>query len=176
MGRMSTRRKTKKRFVIYSLYAWTLPTMIVVVVLSINGGTSKYHPGIGKGQCWLADGLPTFLYFYGPLAVLLSANVIMFATTAYKIKRAGEETSMLRNEESKRHNSAERQSFQLYVKLLLAMGINWSLEVISWAVDRKYPGVKWIWYVPDTCNACYGIFIFFLFAFKKSIWVALKKR
>lgn len=54
------------------------------------------------------------------------------------------------------------------------MGINWTVDVISWALEW---GLDWNYlYLADFCNAVYGVFIFFIFVFKKNIWRLLKKR
>lgn len=48
------------------------------------------------------------------------------------------------------------------------MGVNWSMEVISWAVEWKLKTVpKEAFIVTDFCNALYGVFIFFIFVCNK---------
>lgn len=60
---------------------------------------------------------------------------------------------------------------------MLAMGINWSMEIISWVINWLIVRVpNEAWYFTDFLNAAYGVFIFFIFVFKKSIWKLLKKR
>lgn len=60
---------------------------------------------------------------------------------------------------------------------MLAMGVNWSMEIISWAVNWQVGHVPpAVWYITDFCNALYGVFIFFIFVFKKNIWKLLKRR
>lgn len=67
--------------------------------------------------------------------------------------------------------------FNLYVKLLFAMGVNWSMEVISWLVNWNTKNeYQYIWYATDFFNAVYGVFIFFIFVFKKKIWTLLQRR
>lgn len=67
--------------------------------------------------------------------------------------------------------------FNLYVKLLFAMGVNWSMEVISWLVNwQTDANVQYIFYITDFFNAVYGVWIFFIFVFKWKIWMLLKKR
>ena len=66
--------------------------------------------------------------------------------------------------------------FQLYFKLLLAMGLNWTMEVISWVCTLFNSLPDEVWYLTDFCNAIYGVFIFFIFVFKKNIWILLRKR
>lgn len=66
--------------------------------------------------------------------------------------------------------------FNLYLKLLFAMGVNWSLETISWALETFATVPKEIFYVTDFCNAIYGLLIFLIFVCKKRTWKILKKR
>lgn len=57
------------------------------------------------------------------------------------------------------------------------MGINWTTEVISWLINWQTSSFPTeVWYVTDFANAAYGAFIFFIFVFKKKIWIQLKKR
>lgn len=67
--------------------------------------------------------------------------------------------------------------FNLYLKLLLAMGLNWAMEVISWIFEWQVKDLpKTVWILTDTCNALYGVFIFFIFVFKRNIWNHLQRR
>lgn len=66
--------------------------------------------------------------------------------------------------------------FNLYLKLFLAMGVNWSMEIISWAVEWKLKTVpKEIFIVTDFCNALYGVFIFLIFVCNKEKQKKLQK-
>ncbi|XP_018567318.1 probable G-protein coupled receptor Mth-like 10 isoform X5 [Anoplophora glabripennis] len=185
----------KKRFLMYFAYAVGVPSLHILVVFLINkfgNNESDYFPGIGYEKCFLRDGLPNLLYFYGPMAILITVNVTLFILTAVKIQRVKKETSMLKQSDSKRHSYEDDKQnitehvnkktntlyrFNLYVKLLFAMGINWTMEVISWAIEWRTKDIpSYIWYLTDFCNAMYGVFIFFIFVFKKKIWRSLKKR
>nr|CAH7736760.1 unnamed protein product [Callosobruchus chinensis] len=117
-------------------------------------------------------------YLYLPMAILIGMNIILFILTAIKIQKVKMETAMLKHNDSRKHNyEGDKQQFNLYLKLLFAMGVNWTTEVISWAALWKMQSVpSWIWYLTDLINALYGIFIFFIFVFKKKIWQSLKKR
>ncbi|KAF2885030.1 hypothetical protein ILUMI_21146 [Ignelater luminosus] len=179
----SRKEKERKRFLLYSGYAWGVPLLMVAIVvpLTLNDNLSSeawYNPGIARGQCWFYEGVPKLVFFYGPIAILLAANLILFIITAYKIKRVQMETAVLKREDSRRHNyENDKQRFNLYLKLMLAMGINWSMEIISWVVNLTIVRVPIeAWYFTDFLNAAYGVFIFFIFVFKKNIWRLLKKR
>lgn len=53
---------------------------------------------------FVIGGLPELLYFYGPMAILITINIVLFAITAFKIRSIKKETSMLKKEDSKRHS------------------------------------------------------------------------
>ncbi|CAH1179454.1 unnamed protein product [Phaedon cochleariae] len=171
----------KKRFIIYCLYAWGVPLLHILTVFLLNtygDERSAYHPQLGYRKCFVEDGLPNLLYFYLPMAIVIVINIILFILTTIRIQKAKRETSMLKHTDSKRHSyEDDKQKFNLYLKLMLAMGINWSMELISWVVTWKInKSPTWIWYLTDFTNAIYGVVIFFLFVFKKKIWRSLKKR
>lgn len=67
--------------------------------------------------------------------------------------------------------------FDLYLKLLLAMGINWTMEVISWAVEWQLGSnvPEELFYATDFCNACYGVIIFIIFVCNKEKRRRLRK-
>ncbi|KAK4872681.1 hypothetical protein RN001_014710 [Aquatica leii] len=156
-----------KRFLLYSAYTWGVSLLFVIIVTIINQTSplsAWYKPGIGDGQCWFTIGMPTLIYFYGPLALIIVVNIVLFGRTAWRIKMIQQDTT-------------DKQRFYLYLKLFMAMGVNWSMEVISWVVDWQVEEVySAVWILTDLCNALYGVFIFFIFVFKRPIWNLLKKR
>ncbi|XP_071050242.1 G-protein coupled receptor Mth2-like isoform X18 [Onthophagus taurus] len=178
-GITGQRTQERKRFIYYCLYSWGLPlimTSIVVVMTMEHLKDSIFFTAIGDGQCWFKNGLSTGIYFYFPIAILLITNIVLFAITALKIRNVQRDTKVLNAKDSSKHEK-DKQRFNLYIKLLFAMGVNWSMEVISWLVQWQSNNVPtYIWYITDFCNAMYGVLIFFIFVFKKNIWIMLKKR
>ena len=116
----------------------------------------------------LDEKLIEFLYLYLPILILVFMNVVFFTITAMKIFRVHRETSMVRkNEDSKKHSKMDndKERFWLYLRLFIVMGVTWSMEFISWAVD----GVTWIFYISDACNCIHGFLIFILFVWKQKV-------
>ncbi|KAL3275853.1 hypothetical protein HHI36_020594 [Cryptolaemus montrouzieri] len=179
-GVPGVRSSERKRFLLYCLYAWGMSFLIVVITFLINTFGNQFqwfYPGVSVGQCFIRNGMPQLLYFYGPMGLIIIFNVVLFTMTALKIRQVKKDTAMLKHSESKRHSDDDQQNFYLYLKLLLAMGVNWTMELISWAVnvnDKSVP--QYIWYLSDFCNATYGVFIFFIFVFKRNIWKQLQRR
>ncbi|XP_018327207.1 G-protein coupled receptor Mth isoform X5 [Agrilus planipennis] len=187
-----SKKANRNRFLAYSAYAWGVPLIMTGIVVALRFSfpeESNWLPSIGIRQCWFNDDLQSLIYFYGPVTVLITINITLFAITAIKILKAKKDTAILRKDEKERKTLLQRflhrgpikrsiqvEGFNLYSKLVLAMGVNWAMEVISFYfrfVDHMSP--KWIWYFTDFCNACYGVFIFFVYAFKK-VWTICKVR
>ncbi|XP_072397057.1 G-protein coupled receptor Mth2-like isoform X7 [Diabrotica undecimpunctata] len=178
---LSKKTAERKRFIIYCIYAWGMPIIHVVLVFLINtyGNTvAGYHPQIGVKRCFLGEGMPTFYYFYLPMAILIGINITLFILTTVRIQKIKRETSMLKQTDSRRHTyEDDKQKFNLYLKLMFAMGINWITELVSWAVDLIFSDTPaFVWYITDFTNAMYGLLIFLIFVFKKKIWRSLKKK
>jgi hypothetical protein len=53
----------------------------------------------------------------------------------------------------------------MYLKLFFVMGVNWIMEVISWAVG----GPKYLWYIPDLGNILQGVLLFIIFVWKQRV-------
>lgn len=63
--------------------------------------------------------------------------------------------------------------FNLYLKLFIVMGINWSMEIISW-LCKGTP--EYVWYVTDLANTLQGVIIFIIFVWKPKIKRLLLQR
>ncbi|CAH1099151.1 unnamed protein product [Psylliodes chrysocephalus] len=180
-GFLSKKTTEKKRFIMYSIYAWGVPFCFVTMVLIINTHghpKSHFYPNLGSGACFLAEGWPMFYFFYLPIGILLTVNILLFIVTSLKIFKIKGETKMLKRTDSKIHtHEDDKQKFNLYVKLMFAMGVNWITEIISWGVSWKTEKTHAeIFYLTDFTNAMYGFVIFLIFVFKKKIWRGLQKR
>lgn len=53
----------------------------------------------------------------------------------------------------------------LYLKLFIVMGVNWIMEIISWAAG----GPEYFWYVTDLGNILQGVLIFIIFVWKQKV-------
>lgn len=177
---MSKKNAERRRFIYYCIYAWGTPIIHVGIVLTLNTHAPKdagYHPKLGDNRCFLGEGMATFYYFYLPMAILIGINIILFILTTVRIQQIKKETSMLKQTESKKSYEDDKQKFNLYLKLMFAMGINWIMELISWVFDKLVHNTPpFVWYLTDFTNAMYGVLIFVIFVFKKKIWQSLKKR
>ncbi|KAL1132465.1 hypothetical protein AAG570_010420 [Ranatra chinensis] len=174
----SAKERELKKFLLYALYAWGCPLILLVFTLimdysSILPASSPYKPDMGLKNCFFETSEATWLYFYGPMTVLIFANLVMFAITARRIFVHRRETSVLKSGDSKRHNNdKESFRFNLYLKLFVVMGINWVMELVSWVVK----GPQQIWYLTDITNTLQGVFIFVIFVCKRRIFRLINQK
>ncbi|XP_058054277.1 G-protein coupled receptor Mth2-like [Anopheles bellator] len=170
-GVTGVRSTETKKFLLYSLYAWGCPVLMVAGALVADHTDLLpiyLRPQFGTSRClFVGNKLIEFLYLYLPLLILVFTNVLFFVITALRIYKIQCETSVVRRGDSKRHTKLDndRDRFGLYLRLFIVMGVTWSLEIISWVVGNN----AWIFYVSDVCNCIQGFLIFALFVLKQKI-------
>ncbi|XP_055688325.1 G-protein coupled receptor Mth2-like isoform X2 [Lutzomyia longipalpis] len=168
----------RKKFIIYSVYAWGCAIVILSIALTLqftDAIPNDLRPGIGAETCFLkSTKLTEFFYLYFPVIILISINLILFALTSIQIRKLQKETAAMNKGDSRRFNKmeADRDRFGLYLRLFIVMGVTWTMEVISWLIDPK----SWIFYITDVCNCLQGFFIFMLFVWKPKIKKLIIKR
>ncbi|GLH02122.1 G-protein coupled receptor Mth2 [Gryllus bimaculatus] len=153
--RGSVKEREHKKFIIYSLYCWGSPLIMLIIcmVMDLHPDIpdSYIKPGFGELKCWFKSNLGNFIYFSGPIAILIICNIILFILTAVKIQQVKRGTKILKKQDSRRHNEEEEnnaQRFNLYFKLFLVMGVNWIMEIVSFAAG----GPDEYWYITDIAN------------------------
>lgn len=74
--------------------------------------------------------MQTWAYFYGPIATLLTLNIIYLGLTSWRLWH-----------QYRDYNGSKLRVLRfkclLYIKLMLVMGITWIFELISFAIDTK---------------------------------------
>ncbi|RLU16797.1 hypothetical protein DMN91_010865 [Ooceraea biroi] len=173
----SVKQRERKKFMIYSIYAWGSASILTIIcaimdfVPSVPKGLIR--PEFGAERCWFTTDTAKALYFYGPMGVTVVCNICLFISTALKIVRHKKDTAHhLRSSESRRHDD-NKQWFSLYLKLFIVMGINWSMEIVSW-LFKSAP--QYVWYLTDLTNTLQGLIIFIIFVWKEKIKRLLLKR
>ncbi|XP_031779177.1 G-protein coupled receptor Mth2 isoform X1 [Nasonia vitripennis] len=174
----SVKQRERKKFIMYSIYAWgcasTLTTVCMIMDLVPGIPAHIIRPEFGRGSCWFNSNKARAIYFYGPMGVTVICNICLFILTAHKILKHKKDTArQLKGSDSKRHDD-NKQWFNLYLKLFIVMGINWSMEIISWLLEDKLP--KSVWYITDLTNTLQGVIIFIIFVWKDKIRRLLVKR
>ncbi|XP_072758321.1 G-protein coupled receptor Mth2-like [Anoplolepis gracilipes] len=178
--RGNAKQRDRKKFIIYSIYAWGGASILTIICAIMNFVPSVprdlIRPEIGSNQCWLSTKAAVALYFYGPMGITVVCNICLFISTALKIERHKKDTAHhLRGSETRRHND-NKQWFNLYLKLFIVMGISWSMEIVSWLFHDVKTVPEYVWYLTDLTNALQGLIIFIIFVWKKKIKRLLLKR
>ncbi|XP_049290796.1 G-protein coupled receptor Mth2-like isoform X2 [Anopheles funestus] len=174
------RRRTtdQSKFLLYCCYGFGCPLVFLTIALVADHTELMYtslRPGFGDGQClFKGEQFVSFLYLYLPLVLLVSANLFFFISTAVKINSIERCTAAALQGESGRHSkyTNERNRYGLYVRLFVVMGVTWTFEFITWIADSQH----WLVHVTDVCNCITGVFIFFLFVWKRKVWKLLQQR
>ena len=151
--------KDKPLFVIYCLWGWGAPLCFLIVTL-ITHHIRGHHlrPGFGEQTCWFKGSKQMWAYFYGPVAILLTLNIVYLGLTSWRLWHQYRDYSGSKLR-------ALRFKCLLYVKLILVMGVTWIFEVLSYAYGSKNN----FWIPTDILNALQGLVIFLLL-------VAMRKR
>nr|XP_023015694.1 probable G-protein coupled receptor Mth-like 10 [Leptinotarsa decemlineata] len=146
-------RSVEKWSLYYHIYGIGTPLFLLTFLIFVNYTDIEYfrsiHPGIGQVSCWFESENGRFIYFYGPMVVLLLVNIILFLWTTIVLWTHSKNCSKTK---------ILKYRLKMYVKLFFIMGITWIFEVIS-ALLENY---KWIWYITDALNALQGLIIFLI--------------
>lgn len=161
-----------RRFIYYSLYAWSVPTLIVLfgqIVDNVRGLANHIsQPGFGTLKCWFHTPGSFYIFLYGPMSVLILGNVFFFTMTAITLCRA--RIGTLHKDNASLFYS--KQKFRAIFVLFVLMGISWMTEVISFAVG----GSAYLWIPTDILNILTAVFVFFIFVCKPNVWSLLMKK
>ncbi|OWR52401.1 G-protein coupled receptor Mth2 [Danaus plexippus plexippus] len=81
-----SRRSMRRRFAWYCAYAILLPVILLVVTIAMDlspAVPSTYlKPNFGVKGCWFKTDQAALPYFYGPVAVILLSNLVIFLFTS----------------------------------------------------------------------------------------------
>ncbi|XP_034951629.1 probable G-protein coupled receptor Mth-like 11 [Chelonus insularis] len=178
----------KKRFIIYSLYAWGFSLFITSLAITADHtDTVKQHlrPNIAVDSCWFAqtwNNQGEMVYFIGPVSIQLATNVVFFILTLRHCSRVKADISKVMistTEYKKRRFQADRSKLILNIKLFIVMGISWIFEIISYFMNHYAVDLRWrtqFFYISDSFNCLQGLLIFILFVLKIKVYYALMHR
>ncbi|KZC11292.1 G-protein coupled receptor Mth2, partial [Dufourea novaeangliae] len=144
--------KDKQLFMIYCACGWGGPLCFLISALIAHHMEGTHlRPGFGERSCWFSGTEQLWAYFYGPIAILLSLNIIYLGLTGWRLWHQY-------NDYNGNKLRALRFKCLLYVKLILVMGVTWIFEVLSYANGPKNN----VWIPTDILNALQGLVIFLL--------------
>ncbi|KAK0098992.1 hypothetical protein PV326_010968 [Microctonus aethiopoides] len=173
-------------FFYYSLWAWapSVALIIISMIIDLNPTIPSTYikPNFGAQSCWFESNVEAMPYFYVPVGFLVIFNIVLFAMTATAISRHQQALDLRRLREDRESNRQDRRTLSRLKRLFLVclglffiMGMNWAMEVISWAAG----GASLAWSAFDLVNALQGVIIFGIFVLRKSIrrlvWYQINK-
>lgn len=113
------------------------------------------------------------VFFSGPIGLLFVVNFILFVLTLRYCNQVRREINRMQSSNQEKVSlkcrfRLERSRFAMNTKLFVVMGINWLLELLS-IIFYNHKQV-FFWAISDSFNVLLGVFVFFIFVFKKRIW------
>ncbi|XP_013103544.1 probable G-protein coupled receptor Mth-like 1 [Stomoxys calcitrans] len=156
------------RLRLYSAYAWGIPIIIAAIAACVNlvPDSPLLRPGFGEHSCWFnAEHLPIFAYFYGPVGILLSINIMLFISTTHQL------TCGLWKRDDVKSTTEKTALGKVCLKLVVVMGVTWIVDVLSWIIG----GPDSAWFVTDLVNALQGVFIFLVVGCQPQVWSACRR-
>ena len=147
------------RIRVFSVYAWGVPAVFVAVCLVLNFGTKLPFSYGSETMCWIAGPRAIAYYFATPVAVVITANTVLFVRTVVALRRAMSTASMARQSAQQ-----QRSAFVIYLRLTSLMGFTWlfgflaNIDVLSFL---SYPFIL--------CNTCQGVFICASFTLRPTV-------
>lgn len=160
------------RLVLYELYAWGGPLIIVSVGaimdhVLMDSYPTMLRPKFGHVRCWFHGDMELFVYFFGPIGILLLVNLILFAATTRELT-----CGLWKGEVVKSSTERERTGLShICLRLVIIMGITWIVDLLSWAIG----GPTYVWFLTDLVNALQGVFIFIVVGCQPQVWSAVKR-
>jgi len=144
------------KFVLYSMYAWLVPGLIVAATVIIEYVDTaavpivpeEFHPHFGRTVCWFSQRKAILVYFAAPLAAILFVNLLLFISSAYMIRSTTAKSPTSSNQ------AGSRKQLGLYVRLALIMGLSWIAGLVAGAADFVP-----LWYVFVALCSLQGVFI-----------------
>ncbi|XP_065584848.1 G-protein coupled receptor Mth-like [Artemia franciscana] len=158
--RLRSPHKKSHRFIYYSLWSWSSPAIIVCIAMLIDniGDCSvMLCPEYGTDICWIKNKTALVVYFAIPLAIILTANFVLFFWSLYVIR-----SNSIRRPQS-------RKEAYLFFRLAVLMGLSWTSGLVAGLAD-----IPFMWYFFVALCASQGVFILLAFTFNaktaKSWW------
>lgn len=164
------------RFIKYSLFAWVTPSLIVFVA-SVFDWTpielpplSPLRPYYGQAMCYISSRPALLVYFVGPVAILLTAIIVLFSLTSWHICLSSRQTAVAQRAANSSnavcHRSkgsismvkAHHLNFCLYLKLAVVLGLTWVSGFVA-----AYSNLQALWYIYIILNTVQGVYILLAF-------------
>eukprot|EP00092_Neocalanus_flemingeri_P003421 GFUD01003663.1.p1 GENE.GFUD01003663.1~~GFUD01003663.1.p1 ORF type:complete len:522 (-),score=96.54 GFUD01003663.1:203-1768(-) len=178
----SNPRKTLLRNICYAQGCPLLITLLTAIMDNLASPNSSILPNMGKFLCFLGSEYsletpfhrtPEFLYFYLVITIIMITNVICFLLTGASLFS---HWWQMKGMAQGSVNELFKTQLGTVSKLFIIMGIPWTCDVVSAAVDHAYGSEKSfeIRLVLDILNLLTGVVIFLALVCKRTVMMSLK--
>lgn len=115
------------------------------------------------------EGLPHQLLFLLPMGLIFFMNFVLFALTTTNLNRVRRD---IRQRQQEDPIAVYSTTLGMVGKLFLVMGLAWGLELVT----SLYKDVFLLWLITDFYNVLHGMFVFWIFAFKWTVFSDFRGR
>ncbi|XP_071956955.1 uncharacterized protein [Antedon mediterranea] len=167
-GSPQNAHRKRNTLILYSVYAWGSPAVIVGVCLGLIQSSLDLDMYYGNSDvCIIGNGTMNLIAFGGPVALTLSMNVVFFIMTVISIRRTKQVTKTIQNNNTKTKSRFEE--LIIYAKLSTLMGMSWIFGFLA-----AITGSTVIWYVYVFVNSLQGVFFFVFFVCNQRVFKLMK--
>ncbi|CAF0834365.1 unnamed protein product [Brachionus calyciflorus] len=159
-------------FIKYSLTAWLLPILIILILMLKNYRNLSY----GFKNCFISSNIDLLIFFIAPILIILSLNFMFLIVSIRSVKAVdnlkkryiGQQIQSISLSTSGQQNetNATRTRLFLFIKLFVLTGMTWILGLISAFLNNKS---SFLWYIYVFFNSLQGLFILCSYAFNQNI-------
>lgn len=159
-----------KKFCIYSCLAWVAPLVLSVAAVAVDANVASVpeflRPHFGESElCWFGSKRALLIFFAGPFALVMAANVFLFVSSACVVYDTTKSTT------GKSTSCGPRTNFHLYLRLAVIMGLTWIVGLVAALID-----VEEVWFAFVALSTTQGLFIFVSFTCNRKVAASLKAR
>uniref|UniRef100_A0A2H8TRW3 G-protein coupled receptor 126 n=1 Tax=Melanaphis sacchari TaxID=742174 RepID=A0A2H8TRW3_9HEMI len=156
------------RFVVYSLFAWLVPTAIIMLynaapeyLWNFDIKIPDFHPQFEE-YCWIENPLSKIVMFIPPVKIACAVNCLLFLDTIRLIinydKSLKSAVSSDDNHTSAMVVNRTPRNLKCFLRLSLMMGPTWMFTLLG-VIIQSIP----ICIIITTLNSLQGVFIFIAF-------------
>lgn len=135
---------------------------------SLNSEATILNVAFLSRTCWISNGNANLIYFGVPIALIIIANAALFFLTIYNIRstKLKQKKSQLRR--FSRVKAPLDRDVKFYIQMGVIMGFTWIIGFFLTSLSNAQEVILQILvYLFIVSNASQGIFIFFVFIFKR---------
>nr|XP_017026466.1 probable G-protein coupled receptor Mth-like 11 [Drosophila kikkawai] len=171
----------RSMFLVYNLIAWSLAGFLTLVIFLVDQYLDEVTgytllPGVGMYSCWInTDSWSGMLYFYLPIAILISFNIIMYILTSRHIYEENKSRTKVLSKFEEKQQSRNRDNFGLYLYLFIIMGGSWLLEILAFICELEDVWKPFVT-VNEIINSSQGIIIFLVTICNKELLRDIRDR